>query len=240
MAEVHERRLVQEFPCYYDLYVPDGAQPKPLVIALHGYGGDKRSMLKLMRRINENDFVLAALQGPHQHLVMPTKENPKLGYGFGWLSNFKPEESVELHHRLLRQVIAEQVTAGTIDPARVFLVGFSQACGVNFRFAFTHPELIRGVIAICGGIPGDWPGDGEEHEKYASGAVDVLYVAGERDEFYTPERIRQNAESLQRRAHSVTVQIFDAGHEVPRASYPVIDEWLKQQTKAECNDDSNP
>lgn len=212
MAELTEHRVTQEFPCYYDLYVPDGAQPKPprpLVIALHGYGGDKRSMMKLMRRINETDFVIAALQGPHQHLVMPTKENPQLGYGFGWLSNFKPEESVELHHGLVRQVIAEQTAAGTIDPARVFLAGFSQACGVNFRFAFTHPGQIRGVVAICGGIPGDWDSAG----KYASGAVEVLIIAGERDEFYSPERIGQNAAALERRAKSVMVQMFDAGHE---------------------------
>ena len=34
MAEVTERRLVQQFPLYYDLYVPEGEKPKPLIIAL--------------------------------------------------------------------------------------------------------------------------------------------------------------------------------------------------------------
>ncbi len=73
-AETIERRVVAEFPCYYDLHVPEGGEPKPLVIATHGYGGDKRSMMKLARRINSKDFAIAALQGPHQHLVMPTQE----------------------------------------------------------------------------------------------------------------------------------------------------------------------
>jgi predicted esterase len=227
--QIRECRVVAELACYYDLYVPPGDAPKPLVIALHGYGGDKSSMMKVMRRINETDFVIAALQGPHHHLVMPTKEKPQLGYGFGWLSNFKPEESVALHHRLIKQVIAEQTAAGTIDPQRVFLLGFSQAVGVNFRFAFTHPELIRGVVAIAGGIPGDWATEG----KYATGAVDALYVAAERDEFYSTERIRQNAEALQSRARTVALEFFDATHEVPRAAYSVIDAWLKNQTKDE-------
>src|SRR5581483_4768563 len=181
MTEVSERRLTPEFPCYYDLYVPDGGQLKPLLIALHGYGGDKSSMLRLARRINETDFVIAALQGPHQHLVRPTKENPQLGYGFGWLTNFKPEESVALHHQLVREIIAAVGRSGEADTSKVFLLGFSQAVGVNFRFAFTHPDLVRGVVAICGGIPGDWESAG----KYASGAVDVPYIAGERDEFYS-------------------------------------------------------
>ncbi len=226
MPEPIERRLYQEFPCYYDLYIPDGDKPKPLIIAMHGYGGDKTSMMKLMRRINETDFVIAALQGPHQHLVMPTEESPKLGYGFGWLSNFKPEDSVALHHRLVLDIIDTLKESGEADTDRVFLVGFSQAVGVNFRFAFTRHGLVRGVVAICGGVPGDWDTEG----KYQSGDIDVLYIAAERDEFYTPERMRQNAEALKQRAGSVELRFFDAEHEVPRESYPVIDEWLAQRS----------
>lgn len=225
MAEPIERSITQQFPCYYDLYVPDGNQPKPLIIALHGYGGDKSSMMKLTRRINDKDFAIAALQGPHQHMVMPTKESPTLGYGFGWLSNFKPEESVALHHRLVNQIIDELGASGQADVSRVFLMGFSQACGVNFRYAFTQADRVCGVVAICGGIPGDW----QQPDKYESGKIDVLSIAAERDEFYTPERMRQNADTLKLRARSVELQFFDAKHEVPRDAYPVIDQWLRQK-----------
>ena len=102
MAEVIERRVVQPFPLYYDLCVSEGGKPKPLVIALHGYGGDKSSMMRLMRRIlgeGERDYAIACPQGPHQHLVMPTEGSPNLGYGFGWLSNFKPDESLAMQDR---------------------------------------------------------------------------------------------------------------------------------------------
>jgi len=225
MAEPIERRIVQEFPCYYDLYVPEGGGPKPLVITLHGYGGDKTSMMKLARRVNDRDFIIAALQGPHQHLVMPTEGSPALGYGFGWLSNFKPEESVALHHRLVNQVTDELVASGQADAGRVFLLGFSQACGVNFRYAFTHAGRVRGVVALCGGIPGDWQQPG----KYEGGGLDVLYIAAERDEFYPPERMRQNADALRSRARSVELRFFDAKHEVPREAYPVIGGWLRQK-----------
>jgi predicted esterase len=225
MTEPMERRLTIEWPCYYDLHIPESDRPKPLVIATHGYGGDKTSMMKLMRRIladREGEYAIAALQGPHQHLVMPTKESRTLGHGFGWLSNFKSEESVAIHHQLIRRLMETLRASGEADVSRVFLVGFSQSVGVNFRFAFTHPGVVRGAVAICGGIPGDWDAEG----KYEPADVDVLYVAAERDEFYTPERMRQNAEALRRRARSVELQFFDAGHEVPRASYPVIRDWL--------------
>jgi predicted esterase len=224
MSEITEYRIVQEFPYYYDLYNPGGDKPKPLIIALHGYGGDKRSMMRLMRRINERDYLIAALQGPHQHMVMPTGESTQPGYGFGWLTNFKPEESVALHHQLVLEIIETLKSSGEADESRIFLLGFSQAAGVNFRFAFTHNDLVSGVVAICGGIPGDWQIEG----KYQSGKIDVLYIGAERDEFYTPERIRENAEALRRRARSVELKFFDADHEVPRASYQVIDNWLAQ------------
>jgi predicted esterase len=230
MTEVVERRMVQEFACYYDLFVPDGAGPRPLLVALHGYGGDKASMMRLARRIlgdnrkngGGRDFVVASLQGPHQHIVRPGKRPEPLGYGFGWLTNFKPEESVALHHRNLTEIIETLTGEGVADAARVFLLGFSQAVGLNFRYAFTHPERVRGVVAVCGGIPGDWGAEG----KYRAGEVDVLYVAAERDEFYPPERIREYARALERRARSVELRFFDSEHEVPREAEPVIAQWL--------------
>jgi predicted esterase len=226
VSETTEFRIVQEFPYYYDLYHPGGERPRPLIIALHGYGGDKSSMMRLMRRINDRDYIIAALQGPHQHMVLPAEGSTKPGYGFGWLTNFKPEESVDLHHRMVLEIIERLKNSGEVDASRIFLLGFSQAAAVNFRFAFTHNNLVRGVVAICGGIPGDWQSEG----KYQSGEIDVLYLATERDEFYTPERMRQNAEALRKRARSVELRFFDAGHEVPRDAYPVIDNWLAQSS----------
>jgi predicted esterase len=179
VSETTEFRIVQEFPYYYDLYNPGGDRPRPLIIALHGYGGDKSSMMRLMRRINDRDYIIAALQGPHQHMVLPGGASSQPGYGFGWLTNFKPEESVDLHHRLVLEIIERLKNSGEVDASRIFLLGFSQAAAVNFRFAFTHNDLVKGVVAICGGIPGDWQSEG----KYQSGEIDVLYLATERDEF---------------------------------------------------------
>jgi predicted esterase len=227
MPEVVEQSIVQQISCYYDLYVPDGDAPKPLLIALHGYGGDKTSMMRLCRRINEQDFVIAALQGAHQHMIIPKTRAEKLGFGFGWVTNFKPEESVDLHHRNVRHIIETLTAQGIADGRNVFLMGFSQAVGVNFRFAFTHANLVRGVIAICGGIPGDWAVEG----KYEGSELEVLYIGAEQDEFYTPERLAQFAAAMRQRARSVELKMFDCGHEVPRDSYPTINQWIQSKVR---------
>ena len=216
-----EHQILLEFPLYYDLFLPEDRVSYPLIVATHGYGGDKSSMMKLARRIVGDGFAIAALQGPHQHMNMNDGEPGKRRFGFGWLTNFKPEESVTLHHAAIERII-ESAPAG-VDRSRVFLFGFSQSVGANFRFAFTRPHLVKGVIAVCGGIPGDWQVEG----KYASGVIDVLYIAGERDEFYSTERMRAYAKALSERARSVNFQMFDSPHEVPRDSYELIRDWLQ-------------
>jgi predicted esterase len=191
-------------------------------VALHGYGSNKASMMKLARKITGDDFAVASLQGPHQHIVEPAKKGEPLGYGFGWLTNFRPEESIALHHRAVAEVVGGLVKEGAADPKRVYLFGFSQSVALNFRFAFTHPELLAGVVGVCGGIPGDW----EEAGKYQPASFRVLYAGGERDEYYPPGKIRENAEKLGRLCPSVEVRLFDADHEVAPDAVPVIREWL--------------
>ena len=220
-----ERRLVLEFPLYYDVDLR-GPGPRPLLIALHGYGANKASMGKLARKIVPENFAVASLQGPHQHIVEPREKGQPLGFGFGWLTSFRPEESIALHHRAVSEIIGSLVDTGAADPRKVFLLGFSQSVALNFRFAFTHPEMLAGVVGLSGGIPGDWETPG----KYRPAAFPILYAGGARDEFYPPDRIRENAEKLKRLAPSVEVRIFDAAHEVPASAIPEIREWLTSRS----------
>jgi predicted esterase len=161
------------------------------------------------RRFAPEGFAVAALQGPHQHMKEPREPNGPLRYGFGWLTNFRPEESVALHHRALLDLISALVNERVADPRRVFLFGFSQSCALNYRFAFTHAEVLRGVVGVCGGLPGDF----ETSRLYRPTAASFLHLAGSRDEFYTPERTADYAERLRRRARDVEFKSHDAGHE---------------------------
>src|SRR5689334_3201016 len=134
MAEIFEERIAQESRSYADVLLPDGIAPAPLVIALHGYGGDKTSMMKLARRIFGGEIALVSLQGPHPHIVYPKDRSQPLGYGFGWVTNFHPEESIALHHGAILEILDRLAARGAIDRSRVFLLGFSQSVAVNFRF----------------------------------------------------------------------------------------------------------
>ena len=219
--EAAERTLTAKIKLHYDLHRPAGA-PAALLIALHGYGANKRQMMREAKLMAPPNFAIASLQGPHQHLKEPKEPGGPLRFGFGWLTNFRPEESVEVHHRALLDLINGLSGEGVADSGRVFLLGFSQSCALNYRFAFTHASILRGVIGICGGLPGDW----ETSEVYQPSDAAVFHLAGAKDEFYTPERVADYQQRLRLRARHVQFQSYDAAHEMVPEMRTDIRNWL--------------
>jgi phospholipase/carboxylesterase len=223
-----ERSLRAEFKLYYDLFIPH-ATPAPLLIALHGYGANKQQMLREAQAIAPEGFALVSLQGAHQHLKEAKEPGGPLRFGFGWLTNFHPEESLAMHHRALLDIIDSLTHEGIVDTKRIFLLGFSQTCALNYRFAFTQNDLLRGVIGICGGLPGDW----ETSELYKQTNAAVFHLAGEQDEFYTPERVKDYARYLGQRARVVEFKSYDAGHEIVQPMRDDIRVWLEKHSLQE-------
>lgn len=220
-----EDSLRAEIRLYYDLHRP-ALLPAPLLIALHGYGANKRQMMIEALEIAPTDFAVASLQGFHQHLKEPKESGGPLRFGFGWLTNFRPEESIALHHQALIDLIDKCVTESIALRENIFLLGFSQSCALNYRFAFTHPDRLRGVIGICGGLPGDW----EACEIYRPTQAAVFHLAGSLDQFYPPERVRDHKDRLETRAEAVEFRSYDAGHEIVSQMREDIHSWLKSRT----------
>src|SRR6188768_626273 len=176
--------VTAEINLYYDLYVPaDLPATAPLLIAVHGYGAHKRYMMREARVVAGDQFVIASIQAPHPHF---RKTDDGYRTGYGWLSDQRSEEYVRLHHKFVLDVIARLDDSGLIDNRRIVLFGFSQACALNFKFAFTRPEIPAGVIGVCGGIPGDL----DTNEMYEPTRAGTFYLYGDDDEFYTQEQLR--------------------------------------------------
>lgn len=218
-----ERTLNARIKLYYDLH-PAEHPSAPLLIALHGYGANKKQMMREAQQMAPDGFAIVSLQGFHQHLKDPKEPGGQLRFGFGWLSNFHPEDSVDVHHQALLDLIQTLAGDKTVDPKRVFLLGFSQTCALNYRFAFTHPNLLRGVIGICGGLPGDW----ETSKSYKPTNAAVFHLAGEKDEYYPRARVSDYEARLKLRSQNVEFKSYDAAHEIVPAMREDVRAWLKK------------
>ncbi|CAN5743905.1 hypothetical protein BH24ACI3_BH24ACI3_16740 [soil metagenome] len=200
--------LTAEIKLYYDLYVPPDVSPDaPLLIAVHGYGAHKGYMMREARLVAPEGFVIASVQGPHHHF---RKTDAGYSVGFGWLSERYSEEYVALHHKFLLDLIDKLVADRTADRSKVYLYGFSQACALNFRFAFTHIDALKGIVGVCGGIPGDL----ETNPRYELFMARTLYLYGDDDEFYTNEKFGSFEEALRSRLPNFNSRKYSAKHEI--------------------------
>jgi predicted esterase len=222
-----ERFLTSSIRRYYEIELPrrqNTLRRWPLLIALHGYEGNKDSMMRLARRIADGTMVVVSLQAPYQLFVRsaddPTSNRP----GFGWGTSYKMQESVALHHSNLHALINLAARKYKADRANVFLLGFSQACAFNYRFVFTHPRVVRGVIAVCGGTPGDW----SDNRKYHPAMTDVLHIAATEDQWYSREKNLEMQRQLGGRAASLDFRFYDSTHRFPRAAIPHIRRWINK------------
>ncbi len=212
--------LPAEIKLYYDLYVPETAEKRaPLLVPVHGYGAHKRYMMREARLVAPENFVVAALQAPHQHF---RQADGAYKTGFGWLTDFKPEESIRLHQSFLLRLIEKLVGEKIVDESKIYLYGFSQACALNFRFAFAYPKVLRGVIGACGGIPSDL----EINEIYEPPDADVLYFYGDDDEFYPLEKFQNFEQKLRDYLPNFTAKSYKAKHEITNEMREDVKKWL--------------
>ena len=127
-----------------------------------------------------------------------------------------------LHHRFILDVIEKLTAEESIEPERIYLLGFSQSCALNFRFAFTYPDVLRGVIGIGGGIPSDL----ETSDVYRPTRADVLYLYGDDDEFYPLDKFRAFENNLREYLPNFQSIRYQAEHAITEDMRKDIRKWL--------------
>jgi predicted esterase len=218
MIDAIDRTFSARLDCHYLLRAPDVVDAQtPLVVTLHGFGGNPETMLQLTARLFHQPPVIAALQGPYQFFLNAKAQEA----GYGWITNRNPTESIRLHREMVSHVLDEAGSEFGIPPHRRLLVGFSQAVALNYRLAATCPEIIRGVVAICGGLPSDW-----EEGQYQTVSAAVLHIARHQDEYYPPNVTEHYAERLRRRAADCEFHLIDGGHQMPSDGKKLVEPWL--------------
>jgi predicted esterase len=213
-----------EFPlpmtCRYLLAVPDRVPADPaIVLALHGYGSNPETMLRLTTQTVDSDVVVASLQAPNQHY---TGDGPRSGVAaYNWGIRQHHADSVRLHHEMLLRTLAELQTRFGVGPGRCFLTAFSQAVGMNFRFLGTHPDAVAGAIAICGGVPKDW-----EEAKYSDFSTPILQIARSEDEFFAEATAAGFPDRLRKHARNVEFHMIPGQHRYPSNARNFVRPWM--------------
>lgn len=124
---------------------PAGA---PLLLLVHGYGSDENDLFSLAPHLDAR-FTFVSVRAPHAYPP-----------GFGWYDItftdrgiLRDEAMIEGSATTLEAFLHEAVETYDADPARVFILGFSQGAAMTLQLLLTRPELLAGAVALSGHIP---------------------------------------------------------------------------------------
>lgn len=187
------------------LYVPASykrSRPAPLVLGLHGAGGDGTGAIsRLVPHADETGAILLA---------------PK-SRGRTWdviLDGFGPD--VELIDRLLARVFRRYA----IDADRVGVQGFSDGASYALSIGLINGDLFRHVVAFS-------PGFMEADDPHGS---PVFFITHGTEDPILPidQTSREIVPTLREEGYEVTYREFEGRHEVPNQLVPEAFAWLSQ------------
>jgi predicted esterase len=122
---------------------------------------------------------------------------------------------------MVLQTLASLRERFQVGADRCVLAGFSQPVGLNYRFAATHPDQVRAVIGICGGVPRDW-----EDSKYQPVNASLLHISRDEDQYYPTAVAQTFAERLRSHASDVEFHLIPGPHRFPSKAHKIVRPWL--------------
>lgn len=193
----------------------EGSEPYPALVLLHGIGSDELDLLGLTPQIDSSLFVIS-LRAP----------NAYGGYGYSWYDlslGFGRSESLERSIDLVAGFLREMREVYPIDPARVYVGGFSQGAAMTLATSLLHRDLVAGSIALSGYLPPELPYPAD------SGGLPVFQAHGIHDPTVPVHAARLTRDALLERRVDLTYREFPIGHAVSEAELKELAEWVDRQ-----------
>ncbi|MBI3117292.1 MAG: dienelactone hydrolase family protein [Candidatus Hydrogenedentes bacterium] len=222
-AEVRVSPFTINLTVYYALQrpsSPDSALPAVL-LALHGWGQNCKRFLRDFRPLEAHNILVVAPQAPHQfYLDMATKK-----VGFSWLTIYERTQAILDVNQYLRRLLDHIAQDTPYDPARVFLLGFSQGSSMAYRFAVSGLLQPAGLISCCSDLPPD-----VAEVLHAHAPFPVLLAHGEEDGLIPREKLSEAGNTLRQAGFPCEEHLFPGGHEITPGLVATIGDWMNQQS----------
>lgn len=131
---------------WYDIALPANPDGAPLILALHGGGGDPDQFAQasgLAKAANALGFAVAFPAGSGR------RGERLLTWNGGYCCGYAARQGVD-DLGFLKEVIADAATRFGVDGSGVYLTGMSNGSIMSETFAAKNPGLVRAVAGVAG------------------------------------------------------------------------------------------
>ncbi len=192
----------------------------PLLLLLHGIGSNEEDLIGLAPYLDQR-FLIVSARAPNSY-----SWGGYAWFEIEWLPNrIKIDREQAMASReLIVAFIGEAIAAYGADPARVYLLGFSQGAMMSAWVALSQPGLVAGTVLMSGRIP--------EEVRDQIAAPDqltgkpFLVVHGTRDQTLPIANGRASRDLLQGLPVDLTYREYPMAHEVSAESLADVAAWL--------------
>jgi len=129
-------------------FLPTGYEPRypyPLLVFLHGYGGNEEQILRLAPRLSRRNYVCIALRGLQR---LHCRADGRWGYAWGAADE---TTSTDIEDYVLG-AIEQTRRSYHVHSERIYLAGFREGAALAYRLGLTFPQRFGGVISLNGCI----------------------------------------------------------------------------------------
>lgn len=195
--------------------------PVPGLLLLHGRGADEADLMGLEEALDRR-FTIISPRAPY-----------RLGPGWAWygMAEVGKPDSDSFKESLggLRTFIEGLPAAYEIDPARLYVLGFSQGAILGSVLAMSAPDLVRGVAMHSGYVPQALDGAALDIDPAGLAGKRFFVAHGKYDDVLPVSFARDSHEYLEQAGADVAYQEYPIGHSISEESLYDLSQWLTRR-----------
>jgi phospholipase/carboxylesterase len=129
-------------------FLPTGYEPNypyPLLVFLHGQGGNEEQILRLAPRLSRRNYICIGLRGSQ-----PVGPRADGSVGYTWPPDGQCDAAVEDY---VLRAVEETRRNYHVHSERIYLAGICEGAMLAYRLALAFPERFAGMISLNGSLP---------------------------------------------------------------------------------------
>ncbi len=187
---------------------------------------------------NENVMWTFESALPKNAVIVSPRAPMEIGNGgYGWFERLPSprgkgvgDEGDSLSNGLaaLREFISQLPELYPVDPARLYLMGFSQGAAACYSFALSDPQSVAGVIALAGFLPDP------ARERIVPNCLahkPIFISHGIQDKDVPLSQAQEAREALAITGATISYHEYETGHKLNAQGMRDLKAWLSQTIK---------